>query len=250
MNALWVEITETRGSAPRDAGTAMKVTQADTEGTIGGGALEFAAIKKARDMLAEGERAATDKVPLGPGLGQCCGGSVTLRYTDRPCATDVAEELPVLPARQGPEVPLWIWGAGHVGRALVRVLAPERAFDITWIDRDRARFPAQITEGVTALPAQDMPRLAKRAPRAHHIIATYSHDIDFNLCVVLLRRGFVTCGLIGSETKWARFRKRLDALALYANDITCPIGDKALGKHPDAIAASTARALLLYEGPA
>ena len=79
MSTIWVEITATRGSAPRDAGTVMQVTVGGTEGTIGGGALEFAAINTARRMIAEGASHHTETIPLGPSLGQCCGGAVSLR---------------------------------------------------------------------------------------------------------------------------------------------------------------------------
>ncbi|SFF05005.1 xanthine dehydrogenase accessory factor [Sulfitobacter brevis] len=245
MTALWVEITATKGSAPRDAGTAMMVTAHDTAGTIGGGALEFEAIAHARAILAGGGNEETRTYPLGPNLGQCCGGSVTLRYTHAPCTTDTFK------ARTGAEfvrpespLPLWLWGAGHVGQAVVRAASPD-LFAITWIDTAPERFPQAIPGFVTDVPAADMPRLAARAPMdAHHLIFTYAHDIDLALCAALLKRGFASCGLIGSETKYARFSKRLAQAGLDPARITCPIGDKSLGKHPDAIAKGTLTALL------
>ncbi len=243
MSALWVEIIATRGSVPRDAGTAMKVTAETIEGTIGGGALEHRAIALARQMIASDAPETVQTLPLGPGLGQCCGGSVTLRFTRESRPVDVP--APPL-AASGPiaGTPLWLWGAGHVGRAVVRASAP-LAFDVTWIDTQTDRFPDPVPPHVTAIPAADMPRLAKRAPPdAHHLIFTYSHEIDLALCAALLKRGFASCGLIGSDTKWARFRKRLEAAGLDPAPITCPIGDKALGKHPDAIACGTLAALL------
>ncbi|QFT58905.1 XdhC and CoxI family protein [Sulfitobacter sp. THAF37] len=242
--AIWVEILAVRGSAPREAGTAMMVTATTTRGTIGGGALELRAVRTARRMLSTGAEQMEENVPLGPGLGQCCGGAVTLRFGRTPRPVDEPAAAAPAPLRLDAPLPLWLWGAGHVGRAVVRA-CPPGAFDITWIDSDRDRFPAEVPAAVTMLPAADMPRLAAAAPPdAHHLIFTYSHDIDLALCAALLRRGFGSCGLIGSETKWRRFRTRLEALALDPAAITCPIGDKSLGRAPDAIAKGCVNGLL------
>ena len=143
---------------------------------------------------------------------------------------------------------LWIWGAGHVGRALVAVLAPLPDVAITWVDTGPERFPAEIPARVTAVPAAEPGALVPHAPHdAHHLILTYSHALDLDLCHRLLGHGFASTGLIGSATKWTRFRTRLAALG-HAPDniarITCPIGDPALGKHPQAIAIGVAAALL------
>ena len=123
MSAIFVEVTATRGSAPRDAGTAMKVTPDNIFGTIGGGALEHQAIAHARRLLAEGRYEDNQTLPLGPGLGQCCGGAVSLRYTSAPRPLDTATPLPLNTALNS-DVPLWLWGAGHVGRAVVAACRP------------------------------------------------------------------------------------------------------------------------------
>lgn len=245
--AIWVEVIETRGSAPRDAGTAMKVTASGSEGTIGGGALEHRAMQTARAMLADGTAGATRRFALGPSLGQCCGGAVTLRFGRAVRAVDpVGSRAMSGPRHRGEPLALWLWGAGHVGRAVVQASDPQ-GFDITWIDMDLGRFPAFIPTHVSPLPAMDMPRLAARAPRdAHHLIFTYSHDIDFDLCHALLQRGAGSIGLIGSATKRARFRSRLRDLghAQSAIDrIDCPIGDPGLGKRPQDIATGVIAAL-------
>lgn len=247
MSMITVEITATRGSAPRDAGTVMRVSATDSFGTIGGGALEHRAIATARQLLAEGRSELEETLPLGPGLGQCCGGSVALRYSRAAKAADGSAPLALDPALlpSQPFGPLWVWGAGHVGRAVISSLSATNAFEITWVDNGRGRFPTKVPAAVTALPSADMPRLAAHAPEAaHHLIFTYSHDIDLALCAALLRRGFASCGVIGSATKWARFQRRLRASGLNPAPITCPIGDPAQGKHPDQIAHSTATALL------
>ncbi|NUH66523.1 xanthine dehydrogenase accessory protein XdhC [Sulfitobacter sp. S0837] len=243
MTAIYVEITATRGSAPRDAGTAMKVTADNIEGTIGGGALEHKAIAHARHLLAKGQREDSQTIPLGPGLGQCCGGAVSLHYTATPRPLDNSAPLPIDTELKS-NVPLWLWGAGHVGRAVVAA-CPPAAFDVTWIDSAPDRFPTDVPEHVTVTPAAEMPRLAAHAPQdAHHLIFTYSHDIDLALCAALLRRGAASIGLIGSDTKKARFSRRLSNMGLDPSGIICPIGEKSLGKLPAQIAHGTLTALI------
>ena len=174
-------------------------------------------------------------MPLGPGLGQCCGGAVRLHYTFQPHLVDLPQVF-AQPSSGGTPQALWLWGAGHVGRACVHLSDPD-TFRITWIDTTRDRFPAEVPDHVEAICALDMPRLASRAARgAEHLIFTYSHEIDLALCAALLRRGVKGIGLIGSDTKWARFSKRLTDMGLDPARIVCPIGEKRLGKHPDAIA--------------
>ncbi|WP_299415925.1 xanthine dehydrogenase accessory protein XdhC [uncultured Sulfitobacter sp.] len=244
---IYVEITATRGSTPRDAGTTMIVTPTTTKQTIGGGALEYRAITKARKILATGGTETSETIPLGPNLGQCCGGAVTLRYTYTPKPLSLElDRFTVHTLTQNRPHPkhLWLWGAGHVGRAVVAAAHPQ-AFKITWVDSSDDRFPSRIFKHATKTSAADMPLLASRAPEyAHHLIFTYSHEIDLALCAALLKRGAASIGLIGSETKRARFFKRLRDMNLDPTPIICPIGDKSLGKHPDQIAHGTLQALM------
>ncbi|MEM7645195.1 MAG: xanthine dehydrogenase accessory protein XdhC, partial [Pseudomonadota bacterium] len=225
-----VVIAEARGSVPRAAGTEMLVWADGFDGTIGGGALEWRALALARDTLASGAPR-VERIPLGPALGQCCGGAVTLvierldKVPDLPWIRRVegSRDAPDLPAETFHDGwlrddaaqatrPVWIWGAGHVGAALAHILAPIPDFSIIWADDAATRFPP-VPDGVEKLVAADMPRALAHAPTdAHHIILTYSHDIDLALCHAALQRGFATCGVIGSATKWARFRSRLRAL--------------------------------------
>ena len=273
-----VVIAEVAGSSPREVGASMLVWDGGQSGTIGGGALEYQAAQSAfaRDGFT--------KHPLGPELGQCCGGSVTLltevydaeriaRIADDTIIARGPGEMPLAVARlltcarnqgvdlrprmvQGwflepvetPQLPVWIWGAGHVGRALVDVLAPMPAMDITWVDTAPNRFPDAIPAGVNALPASDLLRVLPHAPaHAAHIIVTYSHALDLSLCDALLRHGFGFAGLIGSNTKKARFQSRLASFGhsdAQISRICCPIGQKSLGKHPQAIAVGVASQLL------
>lgn len=241
MTAIRVTIAEARGSTPREAGTAMLVWADRIDGTIGGGALEWEAMQVARAMLANGTEATTRVFPLGPALGQCCGGAVTLQFHR---ATHLSETE---------KCPVWIWGAGHVGRALVHSLWPLPHLSLTWIDTDAGRFPQDIPESIHSAVATDPPRLMPHAPAsAHHLILTYSHDIDLSLCHAALSHGFAFCGLIGSATKWARFRTRLRQLGhsdAQISRIECPIGDPSLGKHPQAIAIGVAARLLDRQMP-
>jgi xanthine dehydrogenase accessory factor len=238
MSDIFVEIIRTRGSTPRDTGTSMRVSGTETQGTIGGGALEHQAIAAARELLATDHIEITKTIPLGPGLGQCCGGAVTLRFSREVRPTDIDLDRALFPfdSRAHEPAPLWIWGAGHVGRAVAKACPPD-AFDLTWVDSAADRFPSRVPAHVTATPATDMPRLAAHAPPdAHHLIFTYSHDIDLALCAALLRQRTASIGLIGSKTKWARFRNRLSAIGLDPSPIICPIGDTSLGKEPHNIA--------------
>jgi xanthine dehydrogenase accessory factor len=290
-----VVIAAQDGSSPRDIGTAMLVWDGGQSGTIGGGALEHEAVLRARAALADPLGASTPlltREPLGPKLGQCCGGAVSLvmelyeaqatsglpddllarpvtiearnsamplavkRLLDRARGQGVSPQTTLLQgwliepiARPGRD--LWVWGAGHVGRAVVSVLAPLPDFAVTWVDVARDRYPDQWPENVTALPTADPTRLIPHCPKsAEHLILTYSHPLDLALCHGLLQHGFARCGLIGSKTKAARFRSRLASLGHGPAEIAridCPIGDPGLGKHPQAIAIGVARSMLISQ---
>lgn len=278
-----VVIAAHQGSSPREVGAAMLVWATGQSGTIGGGALEHQATAAARAMLAQAASRLT-RHALGPQLGQCCGGAVTLLTevysaeslpTEAPLIARPAAATPMplavkrllaiarnqgsLPAPQliegwmveplaQPLRQLWVWGAGHVGRALVHTLAPLPDLAITWVDTAPDRFPATLPENTRALPVADPANaVALAPPDAEHLILTYSHALDLDLCHRLLSHGFSACGLIGSATKWARFRSRLAALGHSPHTIAkiiCPIGDPALGKHPQAIAIGVASQFL------
>jgi xanthine dehydrogenase accessory factor len=147
-----------------------------------------------------------------------------------------------------PTRPIWIYGAGHVGRALISVLADLPDLAITWVDTSTDRFPQDIPARVTPLVAADPCDVVRYAPpEAEHLVLTYSHKMDLEICHALLGHGFRYAGLIGSATKWARFRTRLAHLGhdqIAIDQIACPIGQPAYGKHPQAIAIGVAADLL------
>jgi len=279
-----VVVAEVAGSAPREVGAAMLVWQNGQSGTIGGGALELEAAMRARRALSKGDW--LQRVPLGPGLGQCCGGAVTLlgevwdgarldaldgpvvlrrvegdhelpmrmqaqlkqaRNSGQPVAPRLLSGWMIEPVTQ-PDRHIWIYGAGHVGRAIVAVLAPMPGLAISWVDSSAERFPPEMAENVTPLVAQNPADCVKFAPAdAEHLVLTYSHALDLEICHRLLQHGFRSAGLIGSKTKWARFRRKLAGLGhsgSLISRINCPIGRPELGKHPHAIAVGVAGSLL------
>lgn len=282
-----VVVASVKGSAPREVGAAMLVWNGGQSGTIGGGALEHSLTRIARQGLADDAPDRLSRHALGPDMGQCCGGAVevlmefydlvraealpddviargagpeplaitraraAMRNSGQPPHPALISGWMIEPVHQA-ERALWIWGAGHVGRALVNVLNPLPDFSMTWVDTDAARFPDILPEGVTQLYASEPAGLIPYAPvHAEHLIVTYSHALDLELCHQLLGHGFAFAGLIGSATKWARFRNRLRDLGHGPGQIeriTCPIGMPALGKHPTAIAIGVGSDLLSREG--
>lgn len=339
-----VTVVRADGSTPREVGAAMRVSADMVRGTIGGGALELAAISHAHallgdrgdgvrplattvETLCDGVREGADPIatpqwrrdvrdfPLGPSLGQCCGGYVRLlfevftprEYADliglagrcdgahalllRPLSSGIPPyatadrkqhraEWPLTVTRAVQEMlsgarprepalvragkgapawliepvsrrrhPLYIYGAGHVGRALVRILE-DLPFAVTWVDTSADRFPETIPAHAQREIAIDPAALAVAAAGdAFHIVLTYSHALDLAICLSLLKRSdFRLLGLIGSATKRARFVKRLSDLGIAEGQIArlvCPIGVPDLsGKEPATIALSVAAQLV------
>ena len=317
--AVRVTVIKAEGSTPREAGAAMIVAAQDFEGTIGGGTLEHRALAEARDLLPNSKEdkdagwlRQTKIYPLGPSLGQCCGGSAQLLFERfgaaeclalqnfaasesglllRPLASGTAPTLAAHPedldaalpravrriggemlvGGQLPEarlvagqkksddwfveplrarqVPLFLYGAGHVGRAVVQALTG-LAFDIHWVDTAPERFPGLKTGAVECISAADPSVIAAAAPaNAFHVVMTYSHPMDLAIChAVLEKNDFAYLGLIGSKTKRARFVRRLQDAGIseaVVERMVCPIGLPGIrGKEPAVIAVSLAADLL------
>lgn len=317
-----VSVAAVRGSVPREAGARMLVTAERTRGTIGGGHLEFEAIRIARELLAQPGPAASSvaRFPLAARLGQCCGGVVTVvfetltrestgwladldRRLDRDRSVLAARRLGapadsppvfaaspgelaaapanVLPAGPGIPVPgdglracivdvageswfveriepcrwnVWVFGNGHVGRALVSMLAvlPCR---VRWIDSREGDFPAEAPPGVLVEAIDDPVSALRGAPDgACVVVTTHSHDLDFAITeAALVAARFAYVGMIGSLGKRRRFEQRCLARGVdpaVLASLTCPIGQALqAGKHPGEIALAVAAELLAGHGP-
>jgi xanthine dehydrogenase accessory factor len=246
--AVVVEVAAFRGSVPRETGTRMLVTACDAVGTIGGGHLELQAIQQARALLgspADALAPPLDRhVALGPSLGQCCGGSLDLRFTR------LSQADPAGWAASASRFFLQLYGAGHVGRAIVRLLA-DIPCQVQWIDERDSEFPASpLPSHIHRVCAEPVQAEVAAAPAgAFYLVLTHSHDLDLALALAILRRGDAGFfGLIGSRTKRMRFEHRLAERGIDAQGLArmvCPIGLPGIeGKEPGVIAASVVAQLL------
>lgn len=229
QSCVLITVLSEQGSVPRDSGSKMIVSQQETWLTIGGGHLEFQCIAQARAMLESGTRAPhTEAFSLGARLGQCCGGRTTLLFE------------PLLQAQ--PEI--WLFGAGHVGQALVNLLSTLPCH-INWVDSRAAQFCHVPSGVVTHQPEDPLDCVAQAPAGSYFIIMTHHHPLDFALCEAVLRRGdFRYAGVIGSATKNQRFRYRLAGKGVESDTLArlrCPIGlPDVKGKLPAEIAVAIA----------
>ena len=296
--AVLVTVARVEGSVPREPGARMLVDATGFRGTIGGGHLEHRALEMARAMLTTGGPAHIERFPLGPKLGQCCGGIAWLVFEmadpdqlamlherrnqdtwrtvcvgwagppptrsaspsaadappfDRSLGTHVLEHdgrLWLIDAVLAPRAHLMLFGAGHVGAAIVRALA-DLPCRVTWIDERDDLFPSEIPANVT-VEATDTPEslVENAAPGTTFLVMTHSHALDLALSHAILSRPGTPdwFGLIGSDTKRRQFEHRLRERGIAddrLNDMVCPIGLPGIeGKAPAVIAASVAAQLL------
>jgi xanthine dehydrogenase accessory factor len=277
--AALVTILATEGSAPRGPGARMVVTEAGLSGTIGGGALEHQAMAQARAILAlaPGSWRVQD-YPLGPLLGQCCGGRVRLMVerlgeipeSDGPFAVTLGEKVDRVAGQDGERLnargplpaagarfvepaetdllPVYMFGAGHVGRAIA-ARAAGLPLHFAWYD---SRPEAAETAGVVLADEAAMVACAAGTPQgAAVVILTHDHALDYRLTAAALGSRARFVGLIGSRTKRARFLSRLAADGVDAARLTCPIGLPGIsGKEPEVIAIATLAQLLMLRNPA
>jgi len=293
--AALISVIKVDGSAPREAGARM-VVQPDAGffGTIGGGRLEYETLAVAEAALSAERPAASLHVwPLGPNLGQCCGGSVTILVEtfdagdlDNICelaAAEAAGPFTVVSrmteqGRVAREIlsreaegtgrgedsakqrfverfgevrkTVLLFGAGHVGRAVVLALS-QLPFSVRWIDSRADQFPDYVPANVITVRTDEPEREIDAAPLgAFALIMTHSHPLDYSIAAAALRRpdfGFV--GLIGSATKRARFASQAKQLGLSEQEIArlvCPIGLPDIkDKEPSIIATGVAAQLLI-----
>jgi xanthine dehydrogenase accessory factor len=248
--AVIVTVAEVLGSAPREAGATMLVTERALAGTVGGGRLEWRAVEAARELLlAEGAGARELRLPLGPALEQCCGGHVTLRLeplsaADRPrLAAELERARAALPL-------VALFGAGHVGRAVAAALSPLPC-RVVWVDSRADAFPNPLPPNAEARHAADPAAVATGLPAgAFHLVMTHSHPLDLDIVHAILRPSdFAWLGLIGSDSKRRRFESQLRARGVppaALERLVCPIGVRGIeGKEPAVIAAAVAAQLLM-----
>ena len=229
--------------------------------TIGGGHLEFQAITEARALLARPvsenfastatheDNALTTRYALGPALGQCCGGVVHLKF-ERITAADMPALRKRLRARGQPVA---LFGGGHVGHALVRVLS-SLPYEVLWFDSRDEIFPSQLPANVVCEHSDPVHAAVADVPAgAAVLIMSFSHAEDLDVVAACLKRqrlhgDLKFVGLIGSKTKWATFKHRLEDKGFTLEElafITCPIGVSGItGKEPEVIAVSVAAQLL------
>lgn len=241
-----VTVMSVRGHAPREAGAKMVVASDNVWATVGGGNLEALAVERAREMIADSvtvpevlTAALSDKAPYQHGV-QCCGGEVKL----------LLEPLPVVPS-------VAIFGVGHVGLELARILA-RHDIELHLVDSRSDQLTANrlavLDDAVAQVHVHNVPVLpelvvSELPPGTHAVIMTHDHAEDAALCDVAIRNdALATIGLIGSSAKWTRFQRKLaedgnsaEAIAR----ITTPIGIPSVtGKEPAVIAVSVAAWLL------
>jgi xanthine dehydrogenase accessory factor len=246
-DAVLVEITSTKGSAPRGTDAWMVVTQHGFYGTIGGGTLEWKAMAEAQKMLQTRTSKKYLDYVLGPDLGQCCGGRVSLsfslmtqshrEYVSTQMKSDIEHQRIV-----------HVFGAGHVGRALVLALAP-LPFRLKWFDARPNAFPPVVAGQVDVIAEDGLRALALATPGSLGFIMTHSHSLDLELVHASLRNSDMAyVGVIGSTTKRARFENRLRDFGVDSGRVDallCPIGVAGVAsKHPAAIAASVVAQIL------
>ena len=228
-----VTVTQCTGSTPRETGAKMLVLpDGKFHGTIGGGHLEELAIKDAVECISKNE-SQTIKYPLGAKTGQCCGGVVELL-------------LEVMNA--GPH--LYLFGAGHVGQAVSRTMVGT-AFTVHAIDEREEWVMSKLIPDEVIRHSGEWDDFAEDAlwdPEKTYIaVMTHRHDLDQDIIEAMIKKSVRYVGLIGSRSKWERFKQRLTQKGVSEADLArvkCPIGLDVGGKAPQEIAVSVAGELL------
>ena len=248
-NAVLVIVQATRGSVPRGVGTWMGVFPNSLVATIGGGRLELDAIAHARAMAHVPGGMEIRRFSLGPSLGQCCGGEVELRFE----CVNAADAPSLTPRLEDKKFPVALFGGGHVGTALAKVLSA-LPMDVTWIDSRDEIFPEDVPLGIRCEHSNPVhAAVSDLVPQSRILIMSFSHAEDLDIVAACLLRQRAQAdlpfiGLIGSKTKWATFRHRLEAKGFTPEDlahVTCPIGITGINdKRPEVIAVSVAAQLL------
>ncbi len=250
-NAIACELTSVRGSSPREQGTFMLVSREAIFGTIGGGALEYMVIDHARRLIADGRAEDAMDVPLGPEIGQCCGGrvGVALRYADYALRAELSQRVAAEDAKASH---VYIFGAGHVGQVLAQILCllPVKVEVIDTRQDELDMLAPNVSHRRVAMPEA----VVRSAPSGSaFVILTHDHALDFLIAnEALARTDAAYVGMVGSKTKRAKFASwfieqggdpaKLDRLIL-------PIGAQGIGdKRPSVIAALAAAEVMVHIG--
>lgn len=243
-----VKVAGTKGSTPRETGASMLVSASASHGTIGGGQLEYMAIDKARQLLGKGNGSTTLDVPLGPEIGQCCGGRVEVEIAlgDAALASALIDEA----EREEAMLPhLYIFGGGHVGKAMAAAvsLLPVHAVVV----ETRANELEGIAPGIgTMLTPMPEEAVRKASTGSAFAVLTHDHALDFLIVAeALKRRDAAYVGMIGSKTKKATFRSWFLKVAGGTEEefarLVSPIGGEAVrDKRPAVIAALAAAEIM------
>lgn len=255
-NAVFITVHSHRGSVPREPGAWMAVFAQGSVGTVGGGHLEWQALAEARARLQGKSGEPMLRYALGPTLGQCCGGEVTLSF-EGVSALDVPHLQAAFAATRGNWPHIALFGGGHVGWALVQTLA-RLPLRVSWVDSRDGIFPESLPAHVCAEFSEPVHQaVATLATGSHVLVMSFSHAEDLDVVAACLMRQRVQAdlpfiGMIGSKTKWAAFRHRLQARGFSEEElaqVTCPIGLPGIhGKAPEVIALAVAAQLLLVMG--
>jgi len=249
--AIVAELTSVRGSTPRNEGAFMLVGAHETVGTIGGGQLEYLAIARARQVMADGSVATMMDVPLGPEIGQCCGGRVEISLT----VVDKAKARALVKALQDeraawPDV--YMFGAGHVGHALAQALAllPLKTHVVDTRPDELAGFPDTVQTQAVPMPEA----VVRSAPAGSaFVVLTHDHALDFLIVAEAIRRDDAAyVGMVGSKTKRAKFQSWFieeGGDKSLVRRLISPIGAEGLGdKRPEVIAALAAAEIMVHIG--
>ena len=248
-NLIKAKLITTEGSVPRDKGTFMLISQKYIFGSIGGGQLEYDIISKSKNFLKLKKfKEVIISVPLGPSIGQCCGGYVQVKITKH---KDGEESIKDEDKIKKIEENLYIFGAGHIGKELSS-RSIDLDFNVNLIDSREEYLKIRKKNKITNIYAKFPWLLVKNLKKnSFFIILTHSHDHDFKIInEVLSLNNFKFIGLIGSNTKMKKFENRLLKLGhniSLINKIECPIGLKSISsKKPAEIAISIIARLLEY----
>ncbi|MFT5578717.1 MAG: xanthine dehydrogenase accessory factor [Paraglaciecola psychrophila] len=231
-----VTVMGARGSTPRDSGSKMVVTLDGSYCSIGGGHLEFQAMAKARELLLSNtDLQQIEHFPLGAKLGQCCGGSATVLFESFASA----------------QLNIMLFGAGHVGKALAGILAQLHC-RLHWVDSRAEQFPDTVSVNTSKTVIEDpLEAVATMPANSYFIVMSHQHPLDFALTEAILKRGDAAyIGLIGSDTKWQRFKLRFEHRQ-YSPDfyqaVRCPVGlSEVSGKLPIEVAVSIAGEIIAH----